>query len=409
MASALESDALGSDMLGSENRLSSVSMVLGGYSGGFELVEGAHDEALERFFQLGKKNSPRLLLPVNKSLLLPATNGFLVGRRFAGFIPLFVRMSALIGGPFTRYCSEYSLVSKKQSLSPLRQLLSEVLKRNDFQIALRFSFGRPNGKTVAMAISNDGEILCYAKIGSESVTSGLVSHESMVLQKFEETNIPMIIPRRLYSGTWKSGHDVLVTEPIKLKPLPEDASCAHEAIYSLTTFSSTQVSQLSKSLYWADLNERVGEAIKAIDESNGLMNSALAHIDKKWGQCSTTFGISHGDWTRANTGLVDGQVAGLDWERCHLLAPLGLDIAHFSISDNMTRGLSRTINVDEVLIKVQEHAKNAGGMEITHECLILLALLEMVIRFKSAGRAKIRAKDSKFEVALQSALTKWSI
>ncbi len=394
---------------GSEDRLSSVGLVLSGYTGGFKLVEGVHEDALERFYLLGKKNSPRLLLPVSKPLLGPATKGFLAGRRRAVLLPFFVRTSIRIGGPFAQYCREYSLVSKEQSVSPIRQLLSSVLQRNDFQIALRFSFGRPNGKTVAMAISNAGEILCYAKIGSEPVTSSLVSHESLILKKFENTDLPVIVPRHLYSGTWKTGHDVLVTEPIELKPLPTDASCAHKASYALTCTSPTQTCHLNKSLYWADLIKRVEEASKTHDESRELMNIALSDIDRKWGRCSTTFGISHGDWTRANTGLVNGRVAGVDWERCLQLAPQGIDIAHFAISENTTRSMSRDIDLDQVLAKAHEHLSTAGVSADIDQCLILLALLEMVIRFKSAGRAGIRSKDSKFEVALQSALSQWAV
>ena len=79
---------------------------------------------------------------------------------------------------------------------------------NDFQIAMRLSFGRPNAKMVAVAISSEGEVLCFAKFGSEAMTNGLVAHESAILEQFEGVDMPLIIPSRLFSGAWVGGHNV---------------------------------------------------------------------------------------------------------------------------------------------------------------------------------------------------------
>ena len=142
----------------SEDGLLPVSSVLSGYSDGYRLVRGRQADAIEQFVLLGTPGSPRLLLPLAKPLTNSAINGFLGGRSLSKLLPLLVRFSVALGGPFTKICGEYSLIASDQSISPIRKLLTDILGRDDFQIALRFSFRRPNGKTVALAISNDGEI-----------------------------------------------------------------------------------------------------------------------------------------------------------------------------------------------------------------------------------------------------------
>ena len=62
-----------------------------------------------------------------------------------------------------------------------------------------------------MAISDAGEALCYAKLGSEAMTGDLVAHEGEILEQFEDIDMPLIIPPRLYSGTWADGQNVLIT------------------------------------------------------------------------------------------------------------------------------------------------------------------------------------------------------
>ncbi len=392
---------------------SPVSAVLSGYAGGFRLVEGRHSDAVERFVLLGKKDSPRLLLPLTQPLLKKSLKGFLGGRSFAAILSSFIRLSLLVGGPFAKVCGEYSLLpceqSGKHDLSPIRKLLADILERDDFQIALRFSFGRPNGKTVAMALSDDAEVLCFAKIGSETTTSELVSHESKILQRYENTDIPIVMPERLYSGNWCEGHTVLITKPLQVEPLSSDPLSAHRTAVALAGFDSTEKAELSKSTYWADLVERVNATRSELNKNTDLLHSALSEIERIWGSCTYSFGISHGDWTRANVGTVGGNVAGWDWERCLQLAPTGIDLAHFAIGEKPTRAFSKQLDVENTLTKLRHYMRSAELPMENEESLVLLALVEMIIRFKSAQKAGVKSTDSKFESALRSALRSWAV
>lgn len=386
------------------NILSKVATVLGGYQTGFELVKGIKPDAIEHFTMISSRNSPRMLLPTSAPIMQTALANFSSRGRIAGLITPCVQIAAQVGGPFSRISSKVSLMSHNGNPSPLRELIAGVIGRNDFHIALRVSFGRPNGKTVAMAISDAGEPLCYVKLGSEAMTGDLVAHEGAILKEFDSAKMPVVVPQLLYSGTWANGHNVLTTAPLQLTPLKRDASIVHEAANALASQSSVTRSVLVDSAYW----QRIVEFVEKCDD-NEVLPTSVTELERIWGAREFDFGVSHGDWTRANVGMVGGQVAALDWERCVKSAPRGIDIAHFAICEKPLHRLtkSKSINMDRMREKVRKYLKSAGLLPDNAEILILFALLEMVMRFKSAENAGLRSTDMKFGPALKVGLQKW--
>lgn len=378
-------------------------MVLGGNQDGFDLVAGSKPDAIEQFTVICSRGVPRLLLPPSSSLMRTAMTRFLGGRRITALITPFLQCAAWIGGPFSYLSSNVSLMSQTGEPSPLRQLISNVIGHDEFQLALRVSFDRPNAKTVAMAISPDGEVLCYLKLGSETMTSSLVAHESAILKQFESSELPVITPACLYSGTWVDGQSVLITAPLQLEPLKADACIAHSAADALVSQTMDSSSALVNSAYWRRIVDHAGKY-----EVGESLPTAVAEIERSWGDSDFDFGISHGDWTRANVGMVGERVAALDWERCHKSSPRGVDIAHFAISEKTSRPFSKSLDIDQVADKVRLYLKSAGLLPDKAEVLILFALLEMVIRFKFAEDAGLRSNDVKFGPALQEGVKKWA-
>ncbi len=387
-----------------ESALSKTALVLGGYEAGFELVNGLRPDAAEQFTVISARDgTPRLFLPKTQATMQTALSSFLGRSPLLKLMQPFLRLGVWVGGPFSRLSSNMSLVSKSGQPSALRRLIKEVLGRNDFHMALRLSFGRPNGKTVAVAISDDGEPLCYVKIGSESMTSSLVAHESAILEQFEKTETPMIVPRPLYSGTWAGGHNVLITAPLGLKPLSRDAQEAHVAADALANQGLKSNTRLRDSDYWQHTSERV----QTLENSNDLL-STIAEIEQIWGSSQFDFGTSHGDWSRANVGMNQGSVAAIDWERCVDSAPRGIDIAHFAISELSSRLSKKTLDVDQLAATVRQILVSLGLPANNAEPLVVFALLEMVIRFKSAKIAGLHTSDSIFAPALKTGIKKWA-
>lgn len=314
-----------------------------------------------------------------------------------------LRLCNRIGGPFSKFVSNVSLLSQSGRTSTLRALIEKVLGREDFQMALRLSFGRPNGKTVAVAISNAGEPLCYVKLGAEPFTSALVAHESAILEQFQETEMSLIVPRTLYAGVWTGDHQALITAPLQIEPLGTNAQAAHVAADALATQNLQANCPLIDSDYW----QRTSQLVRSQEHCADLLNTISA-IEQNWGAREFDFGVSHGDWTRANVGKNNGQIAAIDWERQVECSPRGIDIAHFTILEVSSRRFFKTLKVDQLAAKMRQVLKTLGLPEENAEPLILFALLEMVIRFRSAKVAGVKTTDSKFAPALNAGIEKWA-
>lgn len=379
-----------------------VENVLGGFQTGYELVDGSKAGAIESFTVVYVRGTPRLLLPRSHPMMHKVIKTFLGGRLVTDLVSPCVQFSAWAGGPFSRLSSHLSLVSQTGGASPLRELVSDVTGRNDFQLALRLSFNRPNAKTVAMAITNAAEVLCYVKIGSEAMTNDLVAYEGEILEHFEGTGLPIVIPAKLYSGTWANGHNVLITAPLEHEPLKRDATIAHAGADALAS-QNMVTGNLTDSSYW----RRTLKEVSAYENSDDLQET-VADIERILGDREFDFGFSHGDWTRANLGIFNGQLAALDWERCTRDAPRGIDIAHFALNENTSGLFRKPIDFDQVAVKIHHYLKSAELPHENAEALILFAILEMVKRFKKAEYAGLRSTDSKFWPALKEGVQKWA-
>ena len=386
--------------------LLAVEDVFGGYLPGFKLVEGSIPDAVEHFIVLRINGMPRLLLPPSNRAMRVALTQFIGARPWIG-LALQVTQFAAKQRIFSPWTSEMSLQSHTVETSKLRVLLSSVLGREDFYLALRLSFGRPNPKTVALAISHDGEALCFAKFGSEAMTNDLVAHEGKMLEWLAARDVPLITPRVLYGGVWEEGRHVLITEPLQIKPLPDDASIAHLAADSFTAASPIVTCALRDSEYWHLITERVNE-VEEPGQHNGTLLTALSRIDKVWGSSEIDFGACHGDWTRANLGLVDGGVAAFDWERCSELSPRGIDIAHFAVSEFTGQRGKQSLDIKRVAEKTRSYLGAASRPLDQAELLVILECLEMSIRFLNARKAGVQSGDSKFGRALQQGLQSWA-
>lgn len=384
-----------------------VCKILSGYDTGFELIRTISPEAIERFVVLSVRGTPRLLLPKDPLAMRTAIQSFLGNRPFAGLLPAFVQFASRTGGPFSSVCNDLSLISADSAVSPLRHLMSDVLDRQDFHLAMRLSFGRPNAKTVAMAISAEGHVLCYAKFGSEAMTNDLVAHESAVLAELESQDMPFIMPTRLYSGKWAGNHNVLITSPMDYRGLDRDASQAHRVAADFSSRNLSGMTALKSSNFWQQVRSRADQ-MSTNDDSDGILLQRVALIEEHWGEHPFEFGPSHGDWSRANLGMIGDQVAAWDWERYSREAPRGIDIAHFTISEVTHPFFGKPLDVDNLQTRLKQYLDVAELPPTDAAPLLMLAMLEMAMRFKSAQKAGLKLVDSKFGPAIDDGLKKWA-
>jgi len=378
--------------------------------GGSRTLSDPTDGAVERFVVLPATGVPRLLLPLPMPAMKAALSGFVGQRRWTSLLPPLIRTAVRVGGHVPVLGRTLSFRSGSGTPSPLRTMLGSLLGRDDYHLAMRLSFGRPNAKTVVAAISDDGEMLCFAKIGAEAMTNDLVAHEGRVLERFATLGPPLRMPRLLHAGDWLDGATLLVTEPLRLQPLARDARCAHRAADAFAAASHVSTAPLKDSAFWHRLTESIESGVGRSAHHRGLMESA-ARIRAAWGERTFDFGGCHGDWSRANVGLVDGRVAAIDWERCSEVAPRGIDTAHFALLE--ASGRSRRLrgraplDIEQIADRTGHYLVSAGRSADDARPLVLLDCLQMAARFLTAERAGLHAVDSTFEPALKTGLLRW--
>ena len=391
--------------------LRALEQVFSGYAPGLKLIEGSNANAfeqfphtVERFLVLRQGKVPRLILPQSNPAMRKALGEFLGNRPGMG-LALPLAHIAIKLGVFSSYLSEISLTSQTDVSSPFRQFLCSVLGREDFHLALRLSFGRPNAKTVALAISHDGQALCFAKIGSEAMTNDLVAHEGNVLKGLTSESSSILTPRLLYSDVWKQEQHILITEPLLIEALPEDAQMAHRAADDFTASRPITTCKVSESNYWQHVIAWVQQLAES-SQRDEVLDAAISTIEKTWGSTVFDFGACHGDWARANVGVVDGRVAAFDWERFNDESPRGIDTAHFAISECTHKGRGRGFDVELAFEKTRRYLTAAGRPADHAELLVILDCLQMFLRFMSARQAGVQSDGSNFRQALQTFLKK---
>lgn len=405
------------DMSGTDSALSAVSEVLSGYREGYRLIEGIDAGGVERYSILPARGLPRLMLPTEGAPMTAALKSFVGGRRWVGAAPSVMKVIAKTAGSTPVLSREVTLLSDSGAPSPVRTLLGSVLNRADFQLAFRLSVGRPNAKTVAMAIADDGEPLCFAKFGSEQMTNSLVEFEGRMLERFADRELAVVMPRVLHADVWAEKHHVLVTEPLRLAPLKRNAIEAHRAADAFTMASPITTSSLRESDYWSTTRERVRVVGAQDGKQHALLQRAVEFIESNWGDREFDFGYAHGDWSRPNLGLLDdvsssgvsrSRVAALDWERCTECAPRGSDIAHFAVIENSSTSSNRLLDLELIASHARHYLDAIGRSPMDAKPLIALDLLEMVLRFSDAQAAGLPSTDSTFGPALQTAILQWA-
>ena len=389
-----------------DTALHSVTQVLAGYQPGFRLVNGQAASASDRFTVVPARGTPRLLLPIKQAAMATALKSFVGGHRWARLAPTVLQVVSKTAGTTPVLSRDVSLISDSGQPAPIRDLFASVLGRSDFELAFRLSVGRPNAKTVAMAISADGDPLCFAKVGSEDMTNSLVEYETKVLEHFQNRDLGVVIPEVLHASRWAGDHHVLITEPLLLSPLKRTATIAHQAADDFTTASPIATFPLRDSPYWHGVVTRINQ-IREDSSSRAVLTQAISAIEGKWGSTEFDFGYAHGDWSRANLGTVDGKLIALDWERCTDNSPRGIDIAHFAIIENSSSLSNRLLDLDRIEDHTRHYLDEIGRSPLLARPLIAFDLVEMMLRFCTAQAVGLPSHDSSFGPALRAAILRW--
>lgn len=197
------------------------------------------------------------------------------------------------------------------------------------EIGLHVGAARANRKPVLQLLSRDGQSLGFAKIGINSLTTGLVKAERAALTQLRECGLTgMRLPEVVAGGTW-NGLEVLVLSPLPVwqrrTPLTPDRLAG--ALTELARATGTSSAPLTASACWRQLLARAAQ-VDASDDGS-MLADLLERFGAAAGPTKVTFGCWHGDLTPWNLASTQVGLLVWDWERFGAGVPIGYDALHY--------------------------------------------------------------------------------
>ena len=266
--------------------------------------------------------------------------------------------------------------------------LSEVLKQ-EVSCAVHLGPPRANRKPVIAAMSEEGEVLAFAKVGVNALTDRLVVTEAQALRHIAD--VPgLMTPRLLSESSW-SGHPLVIQSPLDRSHFTTDGVAMRAAQVALATSGEGSISH-----YLRTLNER----IVALSPDSSQDDAAVAHRLKTLFDTTAqdpeiariAVGPWHGDWRATNAQATGAGIAVWDWERFSTEAPRGFDALHLQLTQHSPSepNLARLV---PWLLQQAPGTLRAFAVDPTlAELVVTLYLLELATRYLEDGQARSGAR-----------------
>ncbi|GAB3245014.1 hypothetical protein [Kineosporia babensis] len=235
----------------------------------------------------------------------------------------------------------------------------------------------PNRKPTLQLFDPAGQAKAFVKVGWNDYTRGLVDHEASVLADLSSSSVPML-PRVLHSGSWH-GRSLLATAPMPpgvTRHLP-GAGPRPDLISRIATGRRSE--RFGESAYLKKIKDdcrRVGALLP-----DGLAERYRQRVLRDHEDLAMDFGAWHGDWSPWNMGTVGRQVWVWDWEHYADLAPVGLDLVHYTFQRRFVQG-GATVGaaLDTARQVVPSQLPEVGVDPALAPALVDLYCLEMLLR-----------------------------
>ena len=266
--------------------------------------------------------------------------------------------------------------------------LSDLLN-TEVSCAVHLGPPRANRKPVIAAMSDEGEVLAFAKVGVSPLTDRLVSNEARALRHI--ATVPgLIAPLLLKESTW-SEHPLVVQSPLDRSSSKTDSAAMRAAQVALSSSGEGSISHYLKSL-----NERIDALVldATEDESDAphrlrkLFDTTAQHPEID----DLTVGPWHGDWRATNAQVTAAGVAVWDWERFSSAAPRGFDALHLGLTQHSPSEPNLARLVPWLLQQAPATLRSFAVDTKPAELVVTLYLLEIATRYLEDGQARSGAR-----------------
>jgi hypothetical protein len=204
----------------------------------------------------------------------------------------------------------------------------------DILVSLYVGAARANRKPVLQALTPDGEVCGFVKVGVNPLTRRLVRAEAEALAFLAAAPLSRLEPPHLlYHGRWR-GNEVLVQRALRPGRPARDLTELSGAMTELAGIRGLSRHPLPGSPYLHGLRARLGALAgsgpaRAIEQAVDELGAAAGTL---------VFGSWHGDWAPWNMTMSAGRALVWDWERFETGVPVGFDAVHFWLQGAIIRG-----------------------------------------------------------------------
>lgn len=276
----------------------------------------------------------------------------------------------------------------------LLEQLKQMLGRKDLRFAISLGTPGPHRKPVLQALTSDGTIIGYVKVGWNTITNSLVQNEAEVLRCLGNGSFSSLVaPTVLYAGWWEECFFCLQSPPgDKVKVAPGTLTPRYLAVQKELAAVQTRRVSLRESTFWAGLSQR----IERVQDTyyRHILQHGSSTAEAWLGDGPLPFHFSHGDYAPWNTRLLNGRLLLFDWEYSAPEAPPGYDLFHFTVQTARLLNKRSPGQTCQLIERrkipgqwIAEHLESLGMNGLEVKPLLLLYVLERLAFYASDRNA----------------------
>jgi hypothetical protein len=258
------------------------------------------------------------------------------------------------------------------------------------RVSVRFGPPRANRKPVLQLLDRRGHAVGFAKLGVNDLTRTLVTAEATALRAIAGRDLGIVrVPKVLHAGAWKD-MELLVIEALPVWGARASKSDgANAAVEAMRAVAGTPD---PRPLFASPYVDRLAAQVTIVPESHAKAVLAGAVERARTVTARIPFGAWHGDWNGGNMAVRSDGVLLWDWERYSVDVPLGFDLLHYELHEEVTvRGTDPAPAAAALARRCAELLAPFGVDAAQARAITALYLAEIASRYIGDGQSQTDA------------------
>lgn len=256
-------------------------------------------------------------------------------------------------------------------------------------IAVYIGPDRAVQKPILQVIDTNGNTLAFAKLSTRALTRALIRHEAESLTLLQSLGLREFgTPRVLAHTTWHDS-ELLIQSAIQ----PGDSAVRlRKKLPGATTELMGCLGITEQPWLSGEYRQSLVERLMHLEHNYHApqLQRLLVGLDARLARGPIRLGAWHGDWGPWNMTTTSDQLIAWDWEHFQSGVALGLDAAHFDLSELTTAHGRPMTEAFQLLVRGEFPGLVAELKELpARDVLFSLYLLEISLRYLEAGEDRI--------------------